>query len=142
MVHLRSWSPVLLVSIVTRTFLLAAFSQAAETQCYAPNGTATDWSSVGDDLRIYACPPGDDGFATCCVGGDFCHPDNLCYNLHDGYPVVHRQYCTDPTWKSSNCSPLCRDDQDVRAPSDAAQVQVKFRRRQPQGREKDLAPAQ
>lgn len=80
------------------------------TKCYAPNGLEATYSNMGTgtDLFLYACPPGDDGFATCCVGTDFCQPNNLCYNLNNGAPVAYRQYCTDPTWESDNCSGLCR----------------------------------
>ncbi|ETS77228.1 hypothetical protein PFICI_11102 [Pestalotiopsis fici W106-1] len=95
-----------LLVIFTTLFRLA--SAANNTKCYAPNGQEAQYTDVRTNQELFACPAGDDGFATCCVSTDFCHPDNLCYNLNDGFPTVYRQYCTDQTWDSDNCSPLCR----------------------------------
>ncbi|KAF3002721.1 hypothetical protein E8E14_002350 [Neopestalotiopsis sp. 37M] len=101
-----TWASVFIVAALFTTSILAQNT----TKCYAPNGQEATYSNVGTgtDLLLYACPAGDDGFATCCTGTDFCQPNNLCYNLNNGAPVAYRQYCTDPTWESDNCSDLCR----------------------------------
>ncbi|KAL8992160.1 MAG: hypothetical protein Q9169_007323, partial [Polycauliona sp. 2 TL-2023] len=45
-------------------------------------------------------------FTTCCVGGEeICGSDLLCHNLNGKF--VARQYCTDPTWETDQCSQLC-----------------------------------
>ncbi|KAI4229226.1 MAG: hypothetical protein LQ349_006423 [Xanthoria aureola] len=45
-------------------------------------------------------------FTTCCMRGtETCGPDLLCHNVN-GY-LVARQYCTDPTWTTDQCSRLC-----------------------------------
>ncbi|KAK9775635.1 hypothetical protein SCAR479_07742 [Seiridium cardinale] len=62
------------------------------------------------------------GFASCCAEGDFCHPDGLCYNLNGGQPTVRRQYCTDPTWGTTNCRPFCRHNADANSPSDGGAI--------------------
>ena len=94
-------------------FQLMSFTQESPAkQCFAPNGTASDIAIYGNSFVIgslFRCPPGDDGFATCCHDEDFCHPDNLCYNENNGSPTVYRLYCTDQSWNSPNCSPLCRN---------------------------------
>ncbi|KAH6645071.1 hypothetical protein BKA67DRAFT_128185 [Truncatella angustata] len=120
-------------AVLLLTSLLCATPAAAQT-CYAPNGTAVTYSSISPNgtvyqystpssgARLYACPPGADGFATCCAEGDFCHPDGLCYGPNAGQPTVRRQYCTDESWRSSNCSPLCRHDADANSPSSGGAV--------------------
>ncbi|KAL8685073.1 MAG: hypothetical protein Q9218_007991, partial [Villophora microphyllina] len=44
--------------------------------------------------------------STCCFAGETCAADLLCHKA-DG--TVRRQYCTDPTWTTDQCSPLCPD---------------------------------
>ncbi|KAL8948261.1 MAG: hypothetical protein Q9222_005532 [Ikaeria aurantiellina] len=54
---------------------------------------------------LVACNAGQ-GDSTCCFSYETCAPDLLCHRS-DG--TVRRQYCTDPTWATSQCSPLCPD---------------------------------
>ena len=93
-------------------------------KCYQPNvgqkqQPLSPWTNIvflkgaavtttGGSLQIplHACPASADGFATCCAEGDICSPDRLCYN--PGGSNVWRNFCTDPTWKSLSCSPLCQ----------------------------------
>ncbi|KAL8812745.1 MAG: hypothetical protein Q9223_007210, partial [Gallowayella weberi] len=73
---------------------------------YSPGVSAADSPISANTTAkvLYACNPNAE-FSTCCKAGETCGTDLLCHNS-DGIKVA-RQYCTDPTWKTDQCSRLC-----------------------------------
>ncbi|KAJ5493487.1 hypothetical protein N7539_002233 [Penicillium diatomitis] len=84
--------------------LIQTPSSVAFRTCYAPDGTVAD-------SRFLPCVGFDGIESMCCrmnsTNPDMCQSNGLCY-----WPdrnTYYRNYCTDETWKSSNCLPkdLC-----------------------------------
>ncbi|KAL8885012.1 MAG: hypothetical protein Q9215_007061 [Flavoplaca cf. flavocitrina] len=77
-------------------------------QCYSHDGISAADSpiSVNETApRLFKCSESTP-FTSCCIGGEeICADDLLCHNL-DGV-IITRQYCTDPTWTTNQCSAMC-----------------------------------
>lgn len=72
-----------------------------KSDCYFPNGTNRDdgtgvWSSCNRDFDV----------SMCCSINQKCLPDGLCQS---GDQPIWRESCTDPFWRSENCTKLCTD---------------------------------
>ncbi|KAK4210106.1 hypothetical protein QBC37DRAFT_390727 [Rhypophila decipiens] len=72
-------------------------SEDLERDCYWPNGDIAD--------KDYPCYP-TENVSFCCRYGHTCLSNGLCY---DGHRNV-RGGCTDKTWSSGACPPVCRND--------------------------------
>ncbi|KAI4173841.1 MAG: hypothetical protein LQ348_006459 [Seirophora lacunosa] len=85
-------------------------SNTSAVTCYSLNKiSAADSPHSKDDAdQLVACNPGSVN-STCCYAWETCAPDLLCYNSGEG--SVARQYCTDPTWTTDQCSKLCPGNQ-------------------------------
>jgi hypothetical protein len=63
--------------------------------CYFRNGTRSTYTPCYNDKP-----------SACCNGPrDVCRQDGLCFFMNDG--VIWLDGCSDPTWQTNACSPLC-----------------------------------
>lgn len=78
--------------------ILLASTVKSQSQCYYPNGQTSPGA-------LTACNK-DFEVSMCCANGEGCTPDGLCQNSDQG---LWRKGCTDPLWRSQNCTRLCID---------------------------------
>lgn len=94
---------VLLATTVSFAFLaLRAFAAS----CYSHDQVNAADSPISNKTASLLVPCNAAANSTCCFSYETCAPDLLCHSK-DG--SVRRQYCTDPTWQTDQCSPLCPD---------------------------------
>ncbi|KAF6836219.1 hypothetical protein CMUS01_05476 [Colletotrichum musicola] len=103
--------------LVTLRVLVAALGLATkvlaqEQACYAPNGDIADNSTYIPCNKLGINQVG--YFSSCCAldgdveEQDVCSSSALCIN-RQGKPM--RGFCTDMTWKSNACVPVCMDEE-------------------------------
>lgn len=90
--------------ILLLSALVSIYIAATAASCYAPDGAA-----MLDENQPCNSISGE--YSMCCAtnrtsDADQCLQNGLCYNPNGGY--YWREGCTDPTWKSDACSPICR----------------------------------
>ncbi|KAL8706684.1 MAG: hypothetical protein Q9201_000318 [Fulgogasparrea decipioides] len=93
--------------LATTLFILFSAPSVLAVTCYSHDQVSAADSPYanGTASLLVACNAGHAN-STCCFAGETCAPDLLC---HKGDGTVRRQYCTDPTWTTDQCSPLCPD---------------------------------
>jgi hypothetical protein len=86
---------------------ICLYTITVSANCFVPDGTPR---LQGIDYSYLPCNTSTE-FSMCCAwnrtsDADQCLQNGLCYNPDGNY--YWRESCTDPTWTSEFCSPLCR----------------------------------
>ncbi|KAL8944136.1 MAG: hypothetical protein Q9216_000641 [Gyalolechia sp. 2 TL-2023] len=92
------------VRLLTALSLVFLAHSTLAVDCYSRNEISAADSSISNRTAslLVACNAAAD--SACCFSYETCAPDLLCHSS-DG--SVRRQYCTDPTWQTNQCSSLC-----------------------------------